>query len=337
MVLLLVLNLTVAVGTLNSIIFYVNIINANRSIYFSQSRLTFVPVFISWLNLNIGFDMCFFEGMDTYAKTWLQLTFPVYITFLVILIIWISSHSSKFSTLIGKKDPVAALSTLILLSYTKLLETVIVSFSFVTLKYPNGTTVIKWLPDANVEYGKGKHVALICMAVLILIFGLLYTILIFSWQWLLHCPRSKLFKWTRNQKLCFFIGTYHTPYTAKHRYWTGLLLLVRVIVYLISAFSVSADPRITLLSTVVIMCCLLLYKTVWIIRLYKNWLLNAMESFVYFNHAIFATFTWYTFDDPGNRSKEILQRVAAYISIGTMFALFLFVILFHVYRYGNSR
>ena len=337
--LLLMLNLTVAVGTLNSIIFYANIIDANRSIYFSQSHLTFVPVFISWLNLDIGFDTCFFEGMDTYAKTWLQLAFPVYIIFLVILIIWVSSCSSKFSNLIGKRNPAATLATLILLSYTNLLETIIASLSFVPLKYPNGTTQIKWLPDATVEYGKGKHVALIFVAILILIFGLLYTILIFSWQWLLHCPRSKFFKWTRNQKLHSFINTYHTPHTAKHRYWTGLLLLVRVIVYLISAFSVSVDPHITLLSTVVITSCLLLYKAMLMIKLYRNWLLNAMESYVYFNLIIFASFTWYTFDDFENssRNKEILQGVAAYISVGTIFVLFLLVIIFHVYRYGSAK
>ena len=230
----------------------------------------------------------------------------------------------------------ATLATLILLSYTQLLETIIASFSFVPLKYPNGTTVIKWLPDANVEYGEWKHIVLIFVAILILILGLFYTILIFSWQWLLQCPRSKFFRWTRNQKLHSFIDTYHTPHTTKHHYWTGLLLLVRVIVYLISAFSLSIDPRITLLSTVVIMCCLLLYKTVLIIRPYRN----VMESFVYFNIAIFAIFSLYTFNDSGYRNKnvlKILQTVAAYISVGTVSFLFLSVIIFHVYRYGSAE
>ena len=92
----------------------------------------------------------------------------MYIIFLVLAIIWISSCWSKFSNLIGKRNLVAALATLILLSYTQLLGTIIASFSFVTLKYPNGTTEIKWLPDASIEYGEGKHIALICVAVLIL-------------------------------------------------------------------------------------------------------------------------------------------------------------------------
>ena len=107
--------------------------------------------------------------------------------------------------------------------------------------------------------------------------------------------------------------------------------------YLTSAFSVSIDPRITLLSTVVIMCCLSLYKTMFIIRVYRNWLLNTMESFVYFNIAIFTIITWYAFDDPINTSKGLLQSIATYISVGTTYILFFLVIVFHVYRYGSAR
>ena len=130
--------------------------------------------------------------MDVYAKTWLQLAFPAHIIFLVIMIIWISSCSSKFSNLIGKKNPVATLATFILLSYTQLLETIIASLSFVPLKYPNGTTIIKWLPDASVEFSKGKYIARICVAILILILGLLYTIHLFL-AVAPRCPRSVLF------------------------------------------------------------------------------------------------------------------------------------------------
>ena len=117
---LLVLNITVAVGTLNSIIFFANIPNINQSEYFSQPNLTFNPVFVSWLNLDIGFDTCFFDGMDNYIQTWLQLAFPLYIIILVIVIIWISSCSLRFSKLIGKRNPVATLATLILLSYANI-------------------------------------------------------------------------------------------------------------------------------------------------------------------------------------------------------------------------
>ena len=338
--LILMLNLTVAVGTVNSIIFYANIIYANKNIFFNhwQLQLSFPSVFISWLNLGIGFDVCFYDGMDAYVKIWLHLVFSLYILLLVVMVIWMSACSSRLANLLGKRNPVATLATLILLSYTKLLEAIINSnFSFVILKYPNRTTTTNWLPDANMEYTDWKLIFLICCTTIILIFGLLYTVLIFSWQWLLRCSGSKLFKWTGNQKLHLFINSYHIPHTTTHRYWTGLLLLVRVIIYLISAFSASINPRISLLSIVIIICCLLLYKTIFTIRVYKNWLLNAIETFTFFNIAVFVIFTWYTFDESSNKDKELLQTVVAYISVGVMLFLFLLVILFHMYRYGNAR
>ena len=335
--LILLFNLTVAVGTLNAIIFYANIIYANKSIYFGQPHLTFVSIVVSWLNLDIGFDTCFFKGMDTFAKTWIQLAFPAYVILLVFIIIAVSSYSSKFSQLIGKRDPVATLATLILLSYARLLQTVITCLSAVSLDFPNGTTSKRWLPDASVKYFEGKHIALVCMAILILLFGLFYTIIIFSKQWLVHCPRSKLYKTTRLYKLQFFIDTYHMPYTAKHRYWTGLLLFIRIVVYLISALSISSDPTITLLSTAIIISLLFLYLTACrIVRVYKNSLISALESFVYFNIVCFALVTWYSSNNQNN-NLEIVRNVFINISVSTIFLLFLVVVTYHAYRYTNTK
>lgn len=92
--LLLILNLTVAMGTLNAIIFYANIVAANKSVILQTSQISFATVFISWLNFDIGFDVCFYEGMDTYVKTWLQLAFPLYIILLVAIIIKLSNVSN---------------------------------------------------------------------------------------------------------------------------------------------------------------------------------------------------------------------------------------------------
>ena len=136
----------------------------------------------------------------------------------------------------------ATLATLLLLSYNKLLETTILSFSNASIRFPNGTTIEKWLPDASVDYGKGKHIGLLIVRTIILVFGLPYTTLIFSWQWLVCCYKLKIF---RNLKLHLFIDTYHTPRTAKHHYWTGVLLFVRIIIFLINLkFQVSAYPLI---------------------------------------------------------------------------------------------
>ena len=156
---ILVLDLTVAVGSINGIIFYVNVVAINSSIFLPFSKPNIVTMFVAWLNLSIGFDVCFYRGMDEYTKTWLLLIFPSYIITLLVGIILISGCSLKFSQLIGKKNPAATLATLILLSYTKLLQAVINILSFTILKYPNGSQKAVWLPDANVQFLEVKHVS----------------------------------------------------------------------------------------------------------------------------------------------------------------------------------
>ena len=328
--LLLALNLTVAVGTINAVIFYANIMTANRSALFSTSEVSFASVFISWFNFELGFETCFYDGMDTYVKTWLQLAFPAYIIILVAVIIKLSNHYTAFGHLIGRKDPVATLATLILLSYMKLLQTTITAFSSATLNYPDGLKKTVWLPDATVEYLTSKHAVLLFTTILILLVGLIYTFLLLSWQWFLHCPRKRV-KWIRNHKLSLFLEVYHASYTTKHRYWTGLLLLVRVVIYLVSAFNPSDDPRITLSSTIFIMSCLFLYIAMFSVRIYKHWFINVMETFTYFNIIALSIFTWYTFDNNINRAP------VTNVSVGITLAQLLIILSYHTYKYTNCN
>ena len=99
------------------------------------------------------------------------------------MIIVVSEYSLRFAELIGKRDPVATLATLILLSYTKLLSTAIVALSYAILHYPDGTREIVWLLDGNVKYFQGKHIVLVIVALFIILIGLPYTLLLFFWQW----------------------------------------------------------------------------------------------------------------------------------------------------------
>ena len=143
------LNLTVASGILNRlIIFYANIIEANTSMFPPTKSLSKI---ISLLNLEIDIDTCFFEGMDTYWKIWLELAFLTYVILLVVMIV-VSKHSMKFSRLITKKNPVATLATLILLSYAMFLRNNISALSFSHLDYPDGSRRRVWhlMPQLNI-------------------------------------------------------------------------------------------------------------------------------------------------------------------------------------------
>ena len=322
---LLVLNMTVAVGTLNGLIFYANVVYVNKYILLPFQGTNFITVFISWLNLELGFDTCFFPGMDTYTKTWLQLAFPIYVILLVIIVIVISSYSTKFANLIGRKDPVATLATLILLSYAKLLEICFRSLSVGILEYTGENL---WLPDATVRYLSGKHIPLFIVAVLILLVGLVYTALLFSWQWLLYLPGWRIFRWLRNPKIQTFIQTYHIPCTAKHRYWTGLLLIIRVILYLVSSVNVSNDPAIALTAISYTVVCILVFRLFIGSRTYRKRLVDVLEAFFYFNLLSFAIFTWYSLDEPNSD-----KGAAAFTSVTATIVVTIFIILYHMYTY----
>ena len=331
--LILILNLTVAVGTLNAIIFYANIISANRGVLFATSKASFAYVVVSWLNFDLGIDICFLDGMDTYVKTWLQLACTGYIIFLVILIIELCGRFDRFGRLLGKKDPVATLATLVLLSNTKLitlLQTIISTLLPVRLKLPDGSQHLLWLPDATVGYLSGKHAILFVTAILVLLIGLVYTFLLFSWQWILCCPRKRV-KWIRSQKLSLFLESYHVPYTPKHRYWTGLLLLTRGTIYFVLAFNSPGDPRITLFSTIFIVSYLLFYIAVFGIRMYKHRFINTMEIFTYINIISVSMFAWY------NSETNNKQDVITNVSVGITLVQLLVVILYHVCTYTRLK
>ena len=330
-VLILWLNMTVAVGTLNGLLFYANIVAANRVVLLPYPEPNFITVFISWLNLELGIDFCYIDGMDTYIKTWLQLAFPIYIILLVVLLIIISRYSTRFSKLIAKRNPVATLATLILISYGKFFYVVLLAqpFSLATLTYPNNSTKSLWLPDGSVDYFSGKHIVLFIVALVILFVCIVYGFLLLCWQLLIRLPEWKIFKCLKSANLHFFMEVYHVPYAPKHRYWTGMLLLARAVIYLIATSNVSGNPQVQLISIVVVMICIILLKMLIATRIFKKWLVDALESFFYINILFLAAFTSYNLSVGNN------QDGVAYTSVVLSFVVTLLIILYHVYEYTS--
>lgn len=328
--LVLVLNLTVAIGTLNGVIFYANIVSINKMLLFPFQTPNFVTVFIAWLNLEIGFDTCFFEGMDAYWKTWLQMLFPIYIILLVILVTIFGEHSHRFAHLIGRKNPVATLATLILLSFDKLFHTAIGAISFAILDYPDGSHEVVWLLDANVKYFSGKHIPLFITALVILLGCVAYIAIVFLWQWLLRCPDKALLRWIRSQKLHLFLKTYHAPYTIKHRYWTGLLLVVRAFVSISSAVNTSNDPSVNLLLLGIAMI-FLLFLVGRCSPVYENSTIEFLETTFYVNVTLLFAFSLFFLE----AGKD--QTVIAYISGTTAIVQFLLALGYHVLTVSMSK
>ena len=143
------LNTTVSIGTINGLLFYANIVQANQAIFFPEkSKGSITSVIMAWLNLDVGIKVCSFDGMNAYVKTWLQPVFPIYIWTMVVVIILSSHYSTRVAKLCGR-NAVSVLATLFLLFYVKMLRTFASALLFTVIDYPDGQKIKVWLYDGN--------------------------------------------------------------------------------------------------------------------------------------------------------------------------------------------
>ena len=317
------LNITVTVGTISGLIFYVNIVKATDTFFFPQLASDSVfSVFIAWLNLDIGIETCFYNGLDAYTKTCLQFAFPLYIWFIVIIIIITAHHSTKISKLVGK-NPVQVLATLFLLSYAKMLRTIITIFSSTTLTYPDGYVKRVWLYDGNVDFLKGKHLPLFIVALMFLIFvSIPFTAILLCIQWLQKVSHIKIVAWVT--KLQPFFDAYTGPYKLKHRYWVGLLLLVRVCLFLVFSLNIYGDPTINLLAITACMFTLFAYLSI-IGGVYKVWWINLIESAFIMNLGLLSAAGLYKV-----AANVAMTPIITNTSTGVAFVLLIAIVSYHL-------
>ena len=180
------LRLTVSLGTLNGLFFYANIIQANHQAFFPRATINIFTIFISWLNLDLGIETCFYDGMDIYAYSWFQFLFPFYLWFLIGCIILACRYSQSVAKRLGQ-NPVTVLATLILISYSKILQAIIVPLSWTYLTYYRHSTETKhtvWLYDTSIHFFQDlKHSTLGLFVILSLIVFAFITIYFSSLLW----------------------------------------------------------------------------------------------------------------------------------------------------------
>ena len=278
------LRLTVASGMINTVILYANIVQANRRLFLPNST-NILTVFIAWMNLDLGFETCFYRGMDAYAQTWLQFAFPVYVWILLSLIIVASRYSIFLTKLIGS-NPIAVLATLLLMSYTKILKIAIEVYTFGKLDYPDNKTVTVWLKDANVPFLQTWHLSLTVVTSLVLVFLFLpYTLFLLLGYKLYRFSGRRHLRWLN--KLKPLLDSYYAPYEKHTRYWTGFLLLIRCALYIVF----SLDSLVVSTRSIIITFTALTVIAWLSVRIYKNFYANAIEASVYLNLIILAVFT----------------------------------------------
>ncbi len=339
-VLLLALHMTVAAGTINGLILYANIVNANGLVFFPSDDhgnivTNILRVFISWLNLDFGIEFCFYNGLHFYSYAWLNYIFPFYLWFLIGIIIFSNRISMKVGKLFGS-NPVAVLATVILMSYNKLLEANIIALAYVPLEYPDGNTKTVWLFDANITYFEGKHIILSIAAICIIIFLLLpyFFLLMFGYR-LQAFSGKRAFSWLNKFKP--LLDAYYAPYRKNTRYWTGFMLLVRSCLYLSFSFNTLSNSSANLVAISSVFTAISLIP--WLSnRIYEKFYNDILEASFILNICLLSSATYHvrSVRESGNQGGN--QVIVTYVSIGIAFLQFLGIVCFHVYlRLKDTR
>ena len=202
--------------------------NQNESChFFPPQTFNILTIFMAWINLDLGIELllqwhrCICNGLAAVCISTLHLdNYDI-------------CHCSQpkiphcCKTIIGK-NAVKVLATLFLLSYTKILRTIITVFSFTDITYPDNSKRYVWLYDGNVDYLRGKHIYLFAKTIVFLfVVVLLYTLVLVFVQSLQAKSEWKILSWVNKLKPLF--DAYTGPYCDKYYFWTGFLLLIRSI------------------------------------------------------------------------------------------------------------
>ena len=312
------LDLTVSQGTMNGLIFYVNVIQANRYVFLPLRSTHVLSVFIAWLNLDLGVETCFFKELDAYYKTWLQFIFPFYIWSIAGLIIILSKYSIRVSKLMGNNS-VPVLATLFLLSHAKLFRIIISALSYTILYTSEGHKAV-WSADGNVDYISPKHMVLFVVAVVVLLFlWLPYTLVLFLAQWLHMCNCQLMVRFLF--KIKPFLDAHYAPLRDKHRYWFGTLHLVRAAILLVSSLIPADHSNIVTINILASSAVLMYFGSI----VYNKTVVAMFNMGFFINLTLMTGAIFYSHSVGGD------SRVYVYPLIGLALLQFVGLLIFKVY------
>ena len=301
------LNLTVTNGAINTFIFYFNIVSINITMFIPMCHDSFACITLSLFNLDFGIKCCFYDGMDDYAKTWLQLVFPVYLIFIALILIMGSRHSKLIQRLTARRG-LPVLATLFLLSYTKILLMVCHAvFFYSTVTYlPSKHSMLVWSVDTSVPLFGIKFSILFATCLVLFLILIPFNILLLFTRTLMRFKLISYFK--------PLLDAYFGPYKDKYYYWTGLQLLLRAVFFGLS----SLGNAVNLTSGAILLGILLFVQG--IVHPFKSQIKNVQESVLLLN--LLALYVTALYND-GNIKQNV--PIAWYIIFPILAYLIIFV------------
>ena len=324
---LFVLRFTVTLGAINGLIFFCNAVSINEHLFFNteESDFLFLRVFISLLNLDLGFEICFYDKMTQIGKTGLQFVFPIYLWLLISIIVFLGRYYFR-SQRVTSSLVLPVLATLMLLSYSKLLRTTISVFSSTTVLYSSAQSnytdlqkISVWHPDPNVEYLHGTHIILFLIGVVFTLVFILPLALAMTFPTVVLRPK----------RLSYFFplfDCFYAPFKDKYRYWFGARMIV--LIYLSTMESIIRSYQEALLLSVVIAVLAFAIVQAYI-RPFKNTIINILDLIFMGIFILLSVITLYIYPSTSSYAEV---NIAVKVLGSVAFVLFCFVLVFHVHN-----
>ena len=321
------LNLTLTTGTLNGVIFYAQLANVGILLYYivpcikcseKYDYFRLPIIFISWMNLNLGFPLCFFHNMTELWKAGLSLLFPIYLLLIIVFFSILSRFSSKISNRFSRSF-IQVLVTVVYLSFTQLLQTLLDVFSSTQIYTENKAWRTVWFNNGAIAYGSSWHMRLmIITSVVVGVILIPYMVVILFGKRLLKIDRFR-------EYIRPFYEAIHAPYKTNRSYWFGLHQLFVVLVYV--AETISGGHHVVILIFFIL---LLIYHILIAFQSsampFKSKILNMMNIVLLLNLNMTFLISEYLVFNGSMQTVVIFFAVANYPVIVISF----FIIVYHI-------
>ena len=242
--LLFLFNFTVLQGDIIGIAFYANVVGIMDEFLLKYTiRPFYVP--LALINLGLGFETCFFDGMDEFSKAIVQFIFPFYLIALLIIII-VTAHKYNlkvFRIRFIARRSVPVLATIMLLTYSGLINAVIYGLQYTHLyNVDSGIHRVVWLHQPELKYFDGKHIAVGVLCFLVTIFYLLpLTIITLFGDLFGMCSRNLWYS--------HFVDVFHGAFRYPFGFWFGSRLLFRIVFIILNITTNTSVVAYTIFLT----------------------------------------------------------------------------------------
>ena len=141
---------------------------------------------------------------------------------------------------------------------------------------------------------------------------------------------NRLLRWVIRIKP--LLDAYTGPYRDKHRYWTGFMLLTRILLFVAFAVNFTGDPKLNLLIINAVVAGVLVLLG-YVGKLYKSSLNRTLEVVYLLNLLVLSAVTLFLRGQ--HSSSPLAQEITVCTMVGVSFLLFVFTLCWHVYNYTS--